>query len=736
MKTTRYMMVLVATAIALALGLTGCASGDSSPASPDNSNSSARRDVTDVEQLQVQMTRNPIAEVGEQTGKGAYGEYTNISLESDSFDALLLALEARNKQVAIAAEDKVNGHANDPDAQSTTEAHELDLQLGGADKTVQAVDFIDFLSAGTVTRADTNLTCVLESEGSQLDGWGDKVSFASHVYDSQTGTELALGDLVTDTSQLPEVIDAAMHEKYYMEGMLKEDEDVAQIVRDKLENPTEHGALAWTADYLGMKFYFGSNDFSFANSYHGMYVSVPYAEHPGLFADVCATIPDDFIAQLEYGKAYELPGDAKGRSVQVTRSHREGAQLGLLGTSPVNTSKSAGWTFTVQVGTGTGDDFAPTGEASNLPWFYDMYRQDYMPCLVCVDGAYYLYGFGDRNSEGYNTAVYALDDGDGMPKLLGELSEGFVAQPTYTHWSFPCNPAAVTMADNDCLASYDRILFERPCAIDGATGMPTPSAKEQDYTAHTVNQAYKTRLSVNAVLLGDDRQEIGNAVVEENTVCFLEGGMPQDHYDMRLGDGRLVRLAYDSQTRQIDDHYTSDLLTMVPAASAEEATIETGARQRRVWHHGQYVNLVPETGNIVGTGAIIDYGDTPWWIAEEFVGTWVSTEADRERIVEWYSDGNPPDDGKLEIRENGTFAMTFGGISYEGTLAKTRGYAVYAGGEMTPVDGGYTQGVWFDYITYDDEEKDTWSHIEFHVDGLPYPMSEQAPAFECYFTRE
>ena len=741
--------LLAAMALAALVCLAGCAENGaqtasaSSSASAENAESAAsassaasaadtRKDASEVEQLKAQVTRNEYAEVGAETGHGGYGEYTEVTVLSDGYDALKAVLEERNKQVATATFGKVDDHANDPNAQATTESHALDVELGGVDRTVEAVDFIDFLSAGTVTRADSNLTCVLESTGSQLDGWGDKVAFASHVHDSQTGAELALDDLVTDTAQLPDIIDKAMHEKYCFEGTFEEGEDVAQLVRGKLENPAEHGELAWTADYLGMKFYFDSSDLKNADWYHGMYVSVPYGEHPGLFADVCTATPADFIAQLEYGKAYELPGDSQRRSVRVTRTHREGATLGLLGTSPVSTSSSAGWTFAVQVGTGAGDAFEPAGEATNSPWFYDMRRQDYMPCLVRVDGAYYLYGFGDRNSDDYVTAVYALDDGTGQPKLLGEIAEGFVAQPTYTHWSLPCNPAAVTMADRDCLASYDRILFERDCAIDGATGMPAPAA--ESYSAHTVNQAYKARIDVEGVLLDDDGREGQAVTIGEGAVCFLEAGMPKAHYDMQLEDGRLVRLTYDGKTRKIDGHYTNDVFAMVPAASAADTHVETGPRQRRVWHHGQYVQLVPETGNIVGTGAIIDYGDTPWWVVEEFVGTWAMTEEDRALITEWYSDGNPPDDGKLEIREDGTFAMTFGGTSYEGVLDDTRGYGVYAGGSMAPVDGGPTQGVWFDYTPESESDK-SWSHIKFYVEGLPYPLSEEAPAFECYLTR-
>ena len=379
----------------------------------------------------------------------------------------------------------------------------------------------------------------------------------------------------------------------------------------------EAGTLAWTADYLGMRFYFDSADFHHADMFYGMCVSIPYEAHPDLFVETCRDTPADFIAQLEYDAAYQLPGDAKGRSVRLIRTHEENRSLGLLGTSPADTSQTAGWTFTTQVGTGSGDSFAPTGEASNRPWFYDMSRQDYAPCLVCAGGRYFVYGFGDRDSDDYKTAAYDLN-GD-APKLIKELSEGFIAQACYTRWAFPCNPAAVTMADRDCLASYDRITFERDCRIDAETGLPSPEPAE--YDAHTVNEAYKMRMAVNGTRIGDDGSAYGELTVPEGAVCVLESGVCHDHYNMRLDDGNLVRLAYDARTRKIEDHYTADIMSVVPAAAADSASIETGPRKRTVRQHGREVPLVPETGNIVGAGAIIDYGDTPWWIAEEFAGS-------------------------------------------------------------------------------------------------------------------
>ncbi len=718
--------IRIIAAAGLALCLTGCASSGGPVQSNSSQSSKAGKDVSGVEQLQVQVVRNTYAEVGEQTGHGGYGECTQIALESEGYDALKAALDNRNGQAGAQMVEKVRSHANDPNAQATTDLHPLDVALGGVDSSVEAVDFIDFLSADVVTRADSSLTCVLEAEGSQLDGWGDKVSFASHVYDSQTGKELALSDLVADTSQLPALIDEALHQKYFVGGMFKEGEDAAAVVRGKLDA----GTLAWTADYLGMRFYFDSADFSHADSYHGMYVSIPYAAHPELFTDACKGVPDDFIAQLEYDVAYELPGDAAGRSVRITRAHDEEARLGLLGNAPDAVNSGAGWTFTVQVGTGAGDAFTLTGEATNSPWFYDIYRQDYAPCLVRVGGRYYLYGFGDRNSDDYKTAVYDLNGK--TPELLKELDEGFLAWVPYTRWAFPCNPADVVMADRDCLASYDRITFERACTIDAATGLP--SSEPTAYRAHTENQAYKMRMDVNGTALDESGAEGGSAVIPEGAVCMLETGVAHDHYDMRLNDGRLIRLVYDPITRKIDGHYTADIMSMVPAAAASQATIESGPRQRTVWQHGREVQLVPETGNLVGTGAIIDYGDTPWWVAEEFVGTWTMTADVRARIADRYTDGNAPDDGRMVIREDGTFTLVFDGDTYEGSLGETRGWGVFATGSMQRVGGQYGQSVWFDYLQ-ESESEEKWSQIEFHADGLPYPLSQEVAPFDCYLTR-
>ena len=687
-------------------------------AAQSNIQSGGEEAVMSVQQLDVRIIRHEYAEVGAETGHGGYGEYTEIALDADGYDAMKDVLAQRNERVADEVTRQVSAHANDAGATTVTESGLLDALLGGTETSTDAVEFINFLTSSTVTRADSQLLCVLDTTIDDLSGWGHKMSFETHVYDPQTGFELSIEDLVADTSQLPELLDAALHKKYLMDDMFKEGENAAQVVRNKLENPDEHGRLAWTADYLGMRFYFDSSDFDNADAYHGMYVSLPYAEHPDLFDARCAALPESYIAQLEYDTVYELADDAAGRSICVSRLHEDGAEA------------QKGWTFATRLGAKAGDGFSVSGEATSSPWFYDVYRQDYAPCLVCVEGSYYLYGFGDRNSDDYKTTVYDLRGDE--PVLVDELSEGFSRAFYYASWAFPSNPVAATMADRDCLASYDRILFERDCTIDKETGLPAPAG--ETYRAHTRNEAYRALVGLNGMLLDEEGNEVGQELLPEGAVCVLEAGKAYDHYDMRIDDGRLIRLYYDKQTHEIDEHYTADVLVMVPAATAAETGVELGARQRTVWHHGGYVSLVPETGNVTGTGAIIDYGDTPWWVVEDFVGTFEVAEQDRVEAAENLGPVANVKSASLEIREDGTFSFVADGTVYEGTLDDTRGWGVYAGGVMGAVDGGYSQEVSLDYLDGESEETG-WSRIEFMARDLPYPMSQYVVPYHCYLTR-
>ena len=670
-----------------------------------------------VQQLDVRTIRHEVAEVGESANRGAYGEYTEILLNSGGYDAMSDMLAARNDEIAAEVGGRVSDYATASSGQTVSGSGLLSWFTSSSSSTDE-VTFAEFLTSGTVTRADSGLLCLLEADIDDQGSSGHKVSFETHVYDPQTGSEFALEDLVTDVSQLPELLDAALHKKYLVDGMFAEDEDAAQVVRGKLEHPDENGKLAWTADYLGMRFYFDSADFRNADWYNGMYVSIPYAEHPELFNELCTALPESYIAQLEYDTVYELAGDADNRSICVARLHEDGAE------------DQKGWTFATRLGAGSGEDFVETGEATSSPWFYDVFRQDYAPSLVCVGERYYLYGFGDRSSDDYKTTVYDLNGNE--PVLVDELSEGFGRAFCIACWAFPCSPSAVTMADRDCLASTDRILFERECTIDGSAGLPTPEG--ETYRAHTRNVAYVARIEVGGVLLDESGSELEQAVVPEGAVCVLESGKAYDHYDMRLDDGRLVRLQYDKSTHKIDGHYTNDVFAKVPAATAAQTYVELGPRQRTVWHHGHEVSLVPETGNAGGTGAIIDYGDTPWWIAEDFVGPFEITDADREYAVENSAIASNAQNATLEIREDGSFTFKADDRAYEGILNETRGWGVYAGGSMASVDFGPRQDVWLDYAA-DESEETGWSRIEFRADSLPYPLSQDAIPYGCYLSR-
>ena len=123
-----------------------------------------------------------------------------------------------------------------------------------------------------VTRADSVLFSVLEAETENR-----SCSFRSAVYDTQSGKLLTLEDFVKDPSGLPENL---------------------------------RTASAWTADYLGLRFYSGGEK--------AVHVSVPYTALDGPMADAAAWTPESFIAQIEKDTDYALPYDKRVIRVEKT----------------------------------------------------------------------------------------------------------------------------------------------------------------------------------------------------------------------------------------------------------------------------------------------------------------------------------------------------------------------------------------------------------------------------------
>ncbi|MBQ9815213.1 MAG: hypothetical protein IJM53_05920 [Lachnospiraceae bacterium] len=146
------------------------------------------------------------------------------------------------------------------------------------------------------------------------------------------------------------------------------------------------------------------------------------------------------------------------------------------------------------------------------------------------------------------------------------------------------------------------------------------------------------------------------------------------------------------------DHVRS----MLFAVMTEEAEIQPFTVEIK----GKEYHTIRGTGNIVGVGAIIDFGDDKWWQVENFVGHYELTDED-----------SGYDHASLDILEDGTFHIIVDDTDIECTVSETRGYMVWA-------EAG---GV---YFTFEDAEENL---LRVQMAGEPYPGT--FPGFDLILER-
>ena len=137
-----------------------------------------------------------------------------------------------------------------------------------------------------VRRADSIAVSILEDY--YADG-GRK--FNGINYDTESGKELGLADVFTDTSKIPTVV-----EKEIM-SRIGEDEPFSNTAVIEYFKNTPEDSITWTLDYNGVTFYFNAGDIAPTN-FGVQVVTVTFAEYPDLFNKKYTTVPDEYIVSL------------------------------------------------------------------------------------------------------------------------------------------------------------------------------------------------------------------------------------------------------------------------------------------------------------------------------------------------------------------------------------------------------------------------------------------------------
>ncbi len=238
-----------------------------------------------------------------------------------------------------------------------------------------------------VRRADNIVLSVLTDCHYDNGMNGGHRSFWGSNYDTQTGEELHLPDIVTDMEAFTQAVEDRLFgtvgaDVFYNDGIIKEYFDM-------------YGAdgTHWSIDYNGVTVYFGEGEIADIGI-GGMNVTITFAERPDLFDDKYKAVPDAYIVSLpmKYTFYTDLDGDGSCEELSIyDRYDEENAYEAAV------------------------DIYIGDASYSESLWAYDC-----KPYYVKTsDDKHYLYLFAELETQMY---LYVYDITGGTVIKVGEAS--------------------------------------------------------------------------------------------------------------------------------------------------------------------------------------------------------------------------------------------------------------------------------------------------------------------------
>lgn len=186
-----------------------------------------------------------------------------------------------------------------------------------------------------LTRADSKALSVVSYNYSYTGGAHGSTYFGCVNFDSQTGRELALEDVVINTSALPAALTTELVVKYPdIENMWEDswEEHFASYLTPPIEYDTTP-YFTWTLGYDNVTFYFGSYELgTYADGVQT--VTLTYEKYPELFdASYFENTDDNYVLQLMRNGAgdsvgeYDLDGDGNPVEIVVSGNYNDEYEL-------------------------------------------------------------------------------------------------------------------------------------------------------------------------------------------------------------------------------------------------------------------------------------------------------------------------------------------------------------------------------------------------------------------------
>ena len=288
-------------------------------------------------------------------------------------------------------------------------------------------------------RADSVAVSVLSDSYADY-GWiEDYRGMHGTAYDTQTGRQLALTDVVKEVNQdLAEAVADELN-RHQWAG----DYDFTAGVEEYFAN-TPYDGISWTLDYNGVTFYFADGDLTEPGEGRQT-ATVAFAQYPELFREKYTAVPDAYMVELPLDQSYftDLDDDGTLDELQIT-----------------------GY-YSSDVGSYTQYGVYTDGQGSFR--YEECYADGFEPYYVkTADDHPYLYLFCALEEGPFPTAsLIVMDLSGGMVTPVDTMNAGpgYIPDGIYR---LPTDPACFYLDDFDGMAQDSM-----PYCV-GADGMPQP----------------------------------------------------------------------------------------------------------------------------------------------------------------------------------------------------------------------------------------------------------------------
>jgi len=288
-----------------------------------------------------------------------------------------------------------------------------------------------------VRRADGVVLSLLSDSYSDY-GWiEDFRGMHGTNYDTQTGQELALNDVVDVSNDLADAVANELNSHRWAG-----DFDYQDAVEAYFAN-TPYDGFSWTLDYNGVTFYFADGDLEEPGN-GGKTATVSFAEYPQLFEEKYMAVPDAYMVELPMDSSYFTDLDGNGDLEELNVTGYFDSDVGMY------------------------TKFGIYADADGSYQYEEYFADGVIPYYVkTAEGKHYLYLFCEHY-EGGPVPMFALrvyDVNGGTVAGVGEMNAGpgYIPIDTYR---VPTDPEEFYLDDFDSMAQ-DMMAF----AV-GAAGMP------------------------------------------------------------------------------------------------------------------------------------------------------------------------------------------------------------------------------------------------------------------------